>query len=65
MASYKPFAQTNYVDEDNNNNLNSLSSIDEEIIKIPRFIAIEGQAIECITCCQVITSLCSTSYGYY
>ena len=33
ITSYKPFAQTNYVDEDNNNNLHSLSPIDEEIIK--------------------------------
>jgi len=32
MTSYKPFAQTNYVDEDNNK-IRSLSSIDEEIIK--------------------------------
>ena len=32
-TSYKPFAQTNYVDEDNNNKIHSLSAIDEEIIK--------------------------------
>ena len=32
MASYKPFAKTNYVDEDNNK-IHSLSAIDEEIIK--------------------------------
>ena len=33
ITSYKPFAQPNYVDEDNNNKIHSLSPIDEEIIK--------------------------------
>jgi len=40
ITSYKPFAQTNYVDEDNNN-IHSLSAIDEEIIKATALLQLQ------------------------
>ena len=40
ITSYKPFAQTNYVDEDNNN-IHSLSAIDEEIIKTTALLQLQ------------------------